>query len=269
MKIGFYGHSLCQWHRQQELSWITKIQNHYCAEIVHSGCALCSEERILFDLKKTKNLDLAVILHSKPKYLFVPSWNRDIRTISPTEVLKKIEHSLFKRLGEDNPYVSKINLRNLIGITLGNEGGLTNTVLLSDSDAIRSRLEEDLGSLKDQIKKDVGIDYQEFIDALIYFKKYLYHPDLQMQRFHGALIQIDQYLLAKKIPVIHCLGKNSDYPKWFKFRSGETDNGFVQKFADESKYAVSRDVSDNVIDDEGNTILYLHVVKLIDKLLSL
>ena len=90
-----------------------------------------------------------------------------------------------------------------------------------------------------------------------------------MQRFHGALIQIDQYLLAKKIPVIHCLGKTSDYPKWFKFQSGETDNGFVQKFANESKYTVSRDISDNVIDDEGNTILYMHVVKLIDKLLSL
>jgi len=267
MKIGFYGHSLCQWHRQQEISWITKIKNHYDAEIVHTGCALCSEERILFDLKKTKKLDLAIILHSKPKYLFVPSWNRDIRTISPTEVLKKIEHNLFKGLTRDKTYVSKPNLRNIIGVNLGNENNFTNTALLSDPEAIRSRLKEDLGDLKSLIKKDIGVDYQEFIDALVYFKKYLYHPDLQMQRFYGALIQIDQYLLAKKIPVVHCLGKSTDYPKWFNFQSGITDNGFVQNFAANKKFIVDREISDNIIDDAGNSILYRHLVELIDQIL--
>ena len=52
--------------------------------------------------------------------------------------------------------------------------------------------------------------------------KYFYTRDLQRNRFLGALIQIDQYLTYKKIPVIHCPLKNT-IPNWFTFSSGIVD----------------------------------------------
>ena len=267
MKIGFYGHSLCQWHRQQEISWITKIKNHYRAEIVHTGCALCSEERILFDLKKTKKIDLAIILHSSPKYLFVPSWNRDIRTVGPYEILKKINHTIWKKIKFSQGYESKTHLKNFVGINLGQEHGFQNTVLESDIDAIKMLFENDLEFLKENIETATGSVYKDFIDSLVLYKRFLSHPDLQMSRFYGALIQIDQYLSRKKIPVVHCLAKDYHYPTWFKFSSGITDNYKIQQIGKNKKYFIDREISDNAINEEGNIAAFEIAVDLIDKVL--
>lgn len=267
MRIGFYGHSLCQWHRQQDISWITKIKNHYGAEIVHSGCALCSEERILFDLKKTKKIDLAIILHSRPKYLFVPSWNRDVRTISADEIYKKINHTIWKKFKFSQGFESKIHWKNLIGITLGRDYNFQNTALESDIEAIKLLFENDLGFLKEKIETATGFIYEDFVNALVLYKRFLSHPDLQMSRFYGALIQIDQYLSHKKIPVVHCLGEDHHYPKWFKFSSGITDDYRIQKISQNKKYFINREVSDNAINEEGNIAAFEIAVDLIDRVL--
>lgn len=94
MNIGIYGPSIALWRPSEKFSWISLIKDHYGANIVHTGTPLCSEERILFDIKKTKKLDLAIIVHTKPRFIFIPSWNRDLRSINKEDVLKKFQHNV-------------------------------------------------------------------------------------------------------------------------------------------------------------------------------
>jgi hypothetical protein len=51
MNIGIFGHSIANWEHKEPWSFITKLQDHFNANIVNSGCAMCSEERILLQLK--------------------------------------------------------------------------------------------------------------------------------------------------------------------------------------------------------------------------
>ena len=74
--IGFYGHSNCAYRSPD--SFIDMIATHYSADIVNLGVRQGSEDRILFELKKTKKLDLAIIFHSEPQYIFLPGCDRDI-----------------------------------------------------------------------------------------------------------------------------------------------------------------------------------------------
>jgi hypothetical protein len=90
MNIGIYGNSICEWNRVQDFSFIKKLEDFYSANIIHTGTTMCSEERILFDLKKTKNLDLAIIFHAKAKWIYIPSWHRDIESLDRYTIIKKI-----------------------------------------------------------------------------------------------------------------------------------------------------------------------------------
>ena len=76
LKIGFFGHSDCSSTAPE--SYIGQIIKHFDAIIVNKGVNQASEERVLIDLKKHKNLDVAVIFHSRPASLFLPRCNRDI-----------------------------------------------------------------------------------------------------------------------------------------------------------------------------------------------
>jgi|LakMenE01Jun11ns_1017448.scaffolds.fasta_scaffold9571305_1 hypothetical protein len=76
LKIGFFGHSDCTSTAPE--SYIGQIIKHFDAIIVNKGVNQASEERVLIDLKKHKNLDVAVIFHSRPASLFLPRCNRDI-----------------------------------------------------------------------------------------------------------------------------------------------------------------------------------------------
>ena len=75
MKIGFYGHSNCAYLSKD--SFLNLFAEHLNAEIVNTGARQGSEERILYELKKTRSLDLAIIFHSSPSYLFLPGCDRD------------------------------------------------------------------------------------------------------------------------------------------------------------------------------------------------
>ena len=39
--------------------------------------AQCSEERILYNLKKTSEIDIAIIFHSTPQFIYFPNFTRD------------------------------------------------------------------------------------------------------------------------------------------------------------------------------------------------
>lgn len=96
--IGFYGHSNCAY--RSDYSFIDLIAQHYNADIVNIGVRQGSEERILYELKKTKRLDLAIIFHSHPNLLFLPHCDRDIYINSITQ--QRVDY-LFRNFDSDNP----------------------------------------------------------------------------------------------------------------------------------------------------------------------
>jgi hypothetical protein len=184
MKIGFYGHSTASWANfvvANQKSFIDIVIEHYNAVLVNKGVPQGSQERILFDLKKTKDIDVAIIFHSVPNYIFLPSCQRDI-------TLKELEDKAFylwKDVTDDGTELAKAKEKYF------SYGGI----------------------------KETFEDIEVFIDTMSLYKKFLYHPDLIMNRYIGALVQIDQYITAKQIPCIHVASKEK-LPNWFKFTSG-------------------------------------------------
>jgi hypothetical protein len=94
MKIGFYGHSNCAYRSEE--SFLDIVAQRLNAEIVNTGVRQGSEERILYELKKTKDLDLAIIFHSEPHCIFIPNSDRDLTMKQLTS--DKAEY-LFKDFG--------------------------------------------------------------------------------------------------------------------------------------------------------------------------
>jgi len=175
MNIGFYGHSNCAYRSDD--SFLDIIANHYNANIINTGVKQGSEERILFELKKSKNLDIAVIFHCLPKFLFLPNSDRDIN-------VHDIEQKRADKLFADDHLDQEFNQEN-----------------------------------SPKFKKLFN-NNETFFNAVNTYKDYFYHPDLMMNRYYGALIQIDQYLQNKNITVIHVLNNSYPLPTWFKFTNG-------------------------------------------------
>jgi hypothetical protein len=212
--IGFYGHSNCAYRSPD--SFIDMIANHYSADIVNVGVRQGSEDRILFELKKTKNLDLAIIFHSEPQYIFLPGCDRDIG-------LNQVDEQRAKYLFKD-----------------------------WDSDFNKKHHKRFLEKFESP---------ENFLKAMDSFKRYLYHPDIQLNRFYGNLIQIEQFLVAKNIPCIHVLdGRN--IPSWFKF-SGITDY-LIINIANHNPIP-SGTWFVNGITREGNILIFKRLVELVDK----
>jgi hypothetical protein len=206
VKIGFYGHSAASWAKipvQGNVSFIDIIIEKYNAELVNVGVPEGSEERVLFELKKTKEIDLAIIFHAGPGCIFLPSCKRDIWVGA-------------------NPLNKAINIWK----------NKTNNQLAAEKakDAIHYAEDaEELSALNAFFQKSnsgplgslttVFPDIDTFINTMALQREYLYHPDLEMNRTNGALIQIDQYITAMKIPAIHVYNTQR-IPPWFKFTSG-------------------------------------------------
>jgi hypothetical protein len=272
MNIGIYGHSIARWGRKQPYSFITLLQDHFDAKIVNSGCTHCSEERILFELKKSKNLDLAMIFHSRVDCMFVPGWDRDVDTLDKDVVATKIPKATVKewfvalcdeewqdteefRMAET--YLDRIP--NMAALNVIREG-LNENMFNSLNLWLGHGSEFVLELLKHQPK---GNFYAELFETFELNKKYMYHPDLQMNRFMGALTQIDQYLNYKKIPVVHCIGNLKHYPPWFKFTSGVVESD-LWRLQYDKQYSTGGE-SDNSVNPEGNKIIFSSLLKLIEE----
>ena len=76
LNIGFFGHSNCA--TEGEGTYLTIVSDYFDAKIVNKGVGQASEERLLSEIKKSKNLDIAVIFHGRPASLYLPKCTRDI-----------------------------------------------------------------------------------------------------------------------------------------------------------------------------------------------
>ena len=270
MNIGVYGHSIALYDPNDTNHFITLLKEHYNAKIVNTGVAQCSEERILFELKKTKKLDLAIIIHSAPHNIFVPSWSRDISNVDKDSFKTKVE--LLKWLDSNNIDPEEFDdsvfwfstVSNSALVELCKHYGVDVT---EDIDVAMNYLEGNTSEVKEQLldlvkKAKDDIEYfNGLYDALLLSKKYLSHPDLSRNRYYGALIQIDQYLKAMNIPCVHLLDNHDWYPNWFKFESGPTDK-VVANLQKDSTYYVGYEQSSNAVSREGNELIYNKIIEL-------
>ena len=185
MNIGFYGHSAASWANfpiYDQVSFIDLLVAKYNAKLVSHGVPQGSEERILFELKKTKKLNLAVIFHSMPRYIFLPTCRRDVD-------------------------ITDIGHRKADYIWNSKTADKTELAQAKDEYFSYGGIKETFGEI------------ETFVDTMGLYHEFLYHPDLQMNRFYGALAQIDQYVATMKIPTIHIYDRKV-IPSWFKFSSG-------------------------------------------------
>jgi len=191
MNIGFYGHSICaRINTPNNESYIDQIKNYYSANIVALGSPKASEERILFNLKKTKHdLDYAIVFHSLPHFAFLPKCYRDINITAVPEL--RANHYWAENL--KNEQVDKDTFDNHFFA----QGNI----------------------------KEVFETSENFVNASKMYKEYFYHPDLIMNRFQSTVLMIDNYLYNKGICSYHCVQNKlmASALKHMKFQSGEID----------------------------------------------
>lgn len=183
MNIGFYGHSSCKdIDTPGNVSHIDKVRERFSANIVNIGVPQGSQERIIFELKKTTKIDIAIIFHSYPRILFLPKCSRDVSL--HTVPSKKAE--LFWNIDNGNP-ISKEQFEKL---------HMTNGTI-----------------------KDVFESAENYIEAMTKYKDFFWHPDLMKNRFEANLLLIDSYLYNNKIKSYHIINKLC-LPKWATLQSG-------------------------------------------------
>jgi hypothetical protein len=282
--IGVFGPSLAKWDHKQEFSYITKLKNYFDAEIVYTGVAQASEERLLFTIKKTKKLDLAIVIHTMPDFVFVPSIDRDFNTLDNASLISKIPDGdtkeFFSKLGHSDLPTSFIELWEKIPNTMcfsilkdlklvpdlwpeNNKEFDRSTLdafIKDDIDFVRKKMRE-----KSHMVDDIEF-WIELFESFRLFRKYLYHHDLQMNRYYGALIQIDQYFTAKKIPVVHCCYRKEWFPSWFKFESGVVDWTICPMQHESSEWYIrDQNLSENSVNPDGNKIIFEKLLSLINQ----
>lgn len=219
MNIGFYGHSNCAYSSPD--SFLDIVAGRLGANLVSKGVKQGSEERILFDLKKTKDLDVAVIFHSEPGFAFLPNCDRDV---DMTNISKRRMDYLMRQQEWD------------------------------------SKFTEDYTPV---FKKEFK-ELDEFINTATVYRDHLYHPDLMLNRFYGALLQIDRYLIDKGIPCVHVLNYSNAIPNWFKFNSGVIDYVVMDLC---QKYKTAREqFFVNIVTKEGNLMIADQLMKKLTEL---
>jgi hypothetical protein len=251
MRLGFYGHCTVAWStrpinksapfRENEESLVDIVCKHFDAILVNKGVNQGSIERALLDLKKTKQVDVAIIFHPHANRFYLPRTDRDIDLKYFNDFFKDTKAKYIWNVQKDRS-------RNIIWNI---EKTHSNTV------------QEHFYDPKENIK-DVYESVEEFITTLSLYKKYLHNQDVHMNRWYGSLIQIDQYLLAKKIPCLHVIDKNI-IPSWFKFQSG-TVATYIADF--EKDFHVGYATTPNSISKPGQQIMANALIAEIEKIIN-
>lgn len=188
LRIGFYGPSTVCWvNSENSVSFIDQIRDHFDAQIVNVGVPQGSAERILFELKKTKHLDIAIVFHTVPRYVFVPKCSRDLSL----DCVKPRRAGLLWT--ESNPRL------------VPNQQQFEHEFLRYGGIA------------------DVFDSTENFVDAMTTMREYFYHPDLQLNRYQGAMLAIDSYLSSLQIPVFQSIVPKYT-PQWLMPSTGTIDH---------------------------------------------
>lgn len=227
MHIDFFGHSIAgRKHVGKSDTFADIVLNKYQATNQNVGVAECSEERILYELKKSQQkIDVAVIFHANPAFYFVPTLTRDYH--------KMPDHHIDDAVAYNCPvFIPEIAEDRMV----------------------------------DRTKTYGTVDKDDFISAIRHYQKYYHNTELARNRYYGALIQIDQYLAFKKIPVIHCVSKKEWIPNWFKFTTGIVDYEIAPMQFRDSQWACHYTQSDNAVTYEGNLIIADKLSGYIDQL---
>ncbi len=203
------------------------LSNYNCPSSNNHSVPAGSEERILYFLKKTKNIDVALIFHSSPVFFFTPSIDRDMYIV-----------------GEDNYFWT-----NKLWPKLKYLAKRVQDQPISDLDKVNAP----------------RLDLFEFKRVYHDYLTYFHTRDLNANRHYGALIQIDQYVKSKNIPTIHCILKDS-IPEWFKFSHGMVDSEICTLQNSDNQYYTGPSKSANSINDTGNLYIYNNLVQLIGAL---
>ena len=220
MNIGFYGHSTCAYRSDD--SFIDIIEKNTQSTIINIGAKQGSEERILYQLKKTKNLDLAIIFHCPHNFIFLPKCDRDF--VATTNFVNKAKY------------------------------------MWSAADLASEKNEQG-----DKFFEQFGSE-EEFIQVMNTYRERFYDPDLVMNRYYGALIQIDQYVSDRDIKTIHVVSKKLPIPRWFKFNSGTVDYSVAELT---EKHAVPySEFFVNTITKEGNQQVANRIIELMQDILQ-
>ena len=107
------------------------------------------------------------------------------------------------------------------------------------------------------------ISYREVNSALNGYRQYFHNNDVQLNRYHGALMQIDHYLKYNKIRAIHLI-REEYVPRWFKFTHGIVDYDFIRFQHPYHEHCSSYEVSANSITDYGNQLIANSLMGYID-----
>jgi hypothetical protein len=237
MNIKFLGHSMTK--RKDETTFLGNdspdtfvdiLQEKYSCHDPNNayyGVGRCSEERILFYLKKMKKMDMAIIFHSMPTFMFCPGFVRDIHKSMLDH--HEMDFLMSTKKGVFDVYDTLVNK------------------VPSGTDESKPMPVEEVNTM------------------LQNNRKFFWNADLQMNRHLGALIQIDQYCTVKQIPVIHFVHVQKMLPSWFKFTSGIVDTEiFHMSHIVNSPYFIGYQNSANSINEEGNKIIAEKIIEYIE-----
>lgn len=235
MKIGVFGNSVGVTEQTQSAtkSFVTKLLEYYNAELVNNAVLLGSTERVAYELKKCKKLDLVLIFYSLPGFYFVPKFKqRDFKSIEPSQLKERMDSHRTYQFDKEN--IENGSIQNFL------ESEMKDFVEEQNHPSYNQR----------------GVDPNQLTEALITYNNWFYDYDLQCNRHHASLLLIDTYLSAMKIPVIHCLHTKKDsIPSWFKFNSGIVDEE-IQHFQINEYREEDWISSPNRINAEGNEIVF-------------
>ena len=250
MNIEFFGPSIIASGKdnQKFYTFYDLILSSFNASSLNTQIPLCSEERILYNLKKTTNIDIALIFHTQPQFIYFSNFTRDHVFYNEKEILNQLKISSLEFVEE-----FKQNKKDHV-----NPWTLTSL----------------------QIENNRSLDFlTDFMD--LYFNR-----DVNLNRFHGALNLINDYLFNRKIPVIHFVSNKSYIPSWFKFKSGIIDETFFLSYSLSSdmkpigikekqgprslagEYQVSYSKSANALSEDGNIVCYNLIKKYITELID-
>ncbi len=189
-----------------------------------------SQERILMEVKKYKTpMDFAIISHPDPMNVYFQSWHHDFcHAKIPDENIRYWTENEDK----DDPHTFNFT---------GNKFFTERTM--------------DVSSLQ-------GMHWAEVNQYLNEYRRLYYNPDLQKNRAAGALMQVVDYLAAKKIKAIHLIRK-SYIPSWYEFKYGIVDDK-IADYQYHLPYCTSYSKSVNAVSEEGNIVAARQIIEYIE-----